>query len=202
MYMDMLAGSENTNANENLTLLVNKSAQHAGTPKKLRPKILQNNLSGNFTQLQTQDSNKEFEETVILDLEETTVVSSQNENETTTCLELTVIEDVHFWNVHNFAKMISFAKGRDKFKKLLSKTDLQNLANFENLREEYKYFLLKLFTYLPKWYNIHKFSEKVNLKLDKSEVTAMYKKLKDLDLIISGKIYLYVHYIYLKQFFF
>lgn len=116
-------------------------------------------------------------------------IDSNDENDQNSYLELTITEDVNYWNVNNFEKMVKFIESRSKMRTLLTKTDRNKLELFDTLLLEYKYLLLKLFFYLPKWYNIHNFVERIKLKLNSKDINLMYKTLKEKELILTGVIF-------------
>lgn len=72
--------------------------------------------------------------------------------------------------------------------KLFTETDIRILTLLDNLKEEYLYLLLKLFTYLPKWYNVYKFTNRIKLKSKAEEVNLMYEQLQKNCLILTGTI--------------
>lgn len=121
------------------------------------------------------------ERTTTLDLTDGT-----DKENSDTCLELTITEEVNYWNVNNFKKMLRFINTKSNMQKLFSKIDKDILMLLDNLKEDHLYLLLKLFTYLPKWYNVDKFVNRIKLNYKPKEVTLMYKELKEKCLIITG----------------
>lgn len=163
--------------------MVNKSNKHSGIPTKLKPKILQESTITNSPDATIEIT--DLNQTIKYEIED---YNDMKENNDQTFLELTINEDLNYWTVKNFTKIIKFVYSRNNFIKMLSKNDVHNITIFTALREDYQQLLLKLFSYLPKWYNIHKFVETIKLNLSDEEVVDMYTELKDKGCIISGKL--------------
>ncbi|KAG5890542.1 hypothetical protein JTB14_028293 [Gonioctena quinquepunctata] len=69
------------------------------------------------------------------------------------------------------------------FLKDLIKEETPKLMLIISGNQTYFYVILKLLIYLPKWYNIFRFCEKINLELDGKEVLELYKFLSENDIV-------------------
>lgn len=80
---------------------------------------------------------------------------------------------------------------------MLDESEMKTLENFFKMpNENYMYFVFKLFTRLPKWYNIFKLTMELHLNMSDMEIIAMYEHLIENNYVKTGKItyHLYNYY--------
>lgn len=73
------------------------------------------------------------------------------------------------------------------FKDLLSEEqDILKLFTSTDIDQNYQYVCLKLLTWKPKWYNIFKFCDKLNINLENEEISKLYEYLEENNVVDTG----------------
>ncbi|KAL3286706.1 hypothetical protein HHI36_001201 [Cryptolaemus montrouzieri] len=90
-------------------------------------------------------------------------------------------ETLNFESLNCIKELFQNTLVDDDQKKLLMKRDIEVIEDFLKMNVLYQYLLMKLFLYLPKWYNIMKFCSRIKLdqKMTSKEITVMYMYLKN-----------------------
>ncbi|KAK9871870.1 hypothetical protein WA026_015117 [Henosepilachna vigintioctopunctata] len=90
-------------------------------------------------------------------------------------------EKLNFKHLDCIKELFKNSLNDDDEKQLLLATDKEIIKEFLEMNVHYQYLLMKLFLYVPKWYNIIKLCTKIKLdqKISVNEVTKMYTYLKD-----------------------
>lgn len=80
--------------------------------------------------------------------------------------------------VNMITKIIKYVFSQPHLKILFTKEEILVLSKFYDMPEpEYHFLCYKLFTRLPKWYNVLKLSENINLKFDTGRIIEMHRYL-------------------------
>lgn len=85
-------------------------------------------------------------------------------------------------------KIIKYVFAQPHLKVLFAKEEVSFLQKFYDApRPEYNYLCYKLFTRLPKWYNIFKLSENIRLDMHAADIVEMYKFLGENEFVHTGE---------------
>ncbi|KAF2904581.1 hypothetical protein ILUMI_01601 [Ignelater luminosus] len=77
-----------------------------------------------------------------------------------------------------YKKIETFVTSHNHLKTLLETWEIQLLKNFNSMEsDKYRFFCLKLYLRIPKWYNIYKLSTALKMELSGLEVADMYEYL-------------------------
>lgn len=72
--------------------------------------------------------------------------------------------------------------------KLLSKDELISLTNYFEMPLSYQFLCFRLFTRLPKWYDINKLASDIKLNLSDYKIGEMYETLNKHSFVFTGKL--------------
>lgn len=96
-------------------------------------------------------------------------------------------EDGGLWSLRCFTKIVKFILSKSYLLNLFNDEDNRLLTNFLKMDKKYQQFCMKLYTYLPKWQNVHAFANKISLRISEAKAENMYEILKDNQCVITGK---------------
>lgn len=89
--------------------------------------------------------------------------------------------------IRHFANILAYVRGHPELKKLLSQKEVESLNTFFGLaKEEYMYFVFKLYTRQAKWYNVFKLAADLKIELTTIDIQAMYYVLSEKELVVTG----------------
>lgn len=90
--------------------------------------------------------------------------------------------------IRHFANIFVYVRGHPRLKQLLSQEEIERLNTFFGMaKEEYMYFVFKLYTRQAKWYNVFKLAEELKMDFATIDIQAMYYVLSEKEFIVTGK---------------
>lgn len=177
---------------------LNKPIKQTGSPEKLKPRVLQTNLSQNSTNsddtiiydpfedsesnstrlIQKVNENVQATKSSSISYRISDIVSQQaTETPTKKSRKFVHTEENEIFNpraVNFVTKIIKYIFSQPHFECLFNEEEVATLERFYSLpHPEYNFLCYKLYTRLPRWYNIFKLCENIGMCMNQNEILNM-----------------------------